>query len=121
MRHAIKRILRENQGMELCSGWSKQPIVLSSTQRYHPGQILAKCKRRQGPFWLRVEDRMIPVVGESCLAFACQVSAAYHDWVAYNAPEDDGFAADMAERERMVQEHMEESESSDEGLKNGRE
>lgn len=99
--------------MELYSGWSKKPIQLSSTQRYHPEQILAKCKRRQGPFWLRVEGTLIPVVGESCLQFACEVSAAYHDWVAYNTLEDDGFMEDMAEREQRIFERLAEADSSD--------
>jgi hypothetical protein len=36
------------------------------------------------------------------LQLACKVSAAYHDWVAYNAPEDDGFHEDMEEREQKI-------------------
>jgi hypothetical protein len=52
-----------------------------------------------------VEQSIKPVV--------CQVSAAYHDWLAYNAPEDDGFAEDMAKREVKIQEHMEEPSSSE--------
>jgi len=97
--------------MELVCGWAKQPIRLSATQRYHPGQLLAKCKRRVGPYWLRVEGcRLVPIPNEACLLFACQVSAAYHDCVAYNAPEDDGFAADMAAREQRIQQELDEED-----------
>ena len=46
---------------------------------------------------------------------ACEVSAAYHDWLAYNAQEDDGFCKDMEAREERVRQRMEEqpSENSD--------
>lgn len=55
-----------------------------------------------GPFWLRVEGTLIPVENEAALELACKVSAAYHDWVAYNVPEDDGFQEDMEEREQKI-------------------
>lgn len=99
--------------MELCHGWAKLPIPLSATRRYTPWEIRERCRRTTGPFWLRVENKDIMVPSEVCLEFACQVSAAYHDWVAYNAPEDDGFAADMAERERVVQMRLNDSYSGD--------
>ena len=99
--------------MELCHSWDKRPIELSATRRYTAEEIRAKCKRVSPPFWLRVEGKLIQVHGEECLRLACQVSAAYHDWLAYNAPEDDGFAEDMAEREVKIQEHMEEPSSSE--------
>lgn len=93
--------------MEMCCGWNKTPIRLSSTRKYHGHEILAKCKRQQGPYWLRVQgNQVIQVEGEICLLFACDVSAAYHDWVAYNALEDDGFAEDMAERESRIRDSM---------------
>jgi hypothetical protein len=41
------------------------------------------------------------------------VSAAYHDWLAYNAPEDDGFGRDMLERELRIEGHMLEPGSED--------
>ena len=99
--------------MELCHGAWHQPVRLSSTRRYTPEEVRAKCKRVLGPFWLRVESKLIPVHGEACLRLACEVSAAYHDWVAYNALEDDGFCADMAKREAQIQAHMEEPSSSE--------
>jgi hypothetical protein len=99
--------------MELCHSWWALPVRLSSTRRYSPYEVRELCKKVTGPFWLRVEGKLIQVHGEECLRLACQVSAAYHDWLAYNAPEDDGFAEDMAEREVKIQEHMEEPSSSE--------
>ena len=102
--------------MELCHSWSPRPIRMSSTRRYNPHELRALCRKATGPFWLRVEGKLIQVHGEACLRLACEVSAAYHDWLAYNVPEDDGFCEDMAEREARVQQHMEEpSSSEDEG------
>ena len=101
--------------MELCHSWQARPVRLSSTRRYLPEEVLAKCKRATGPFWLRVEGRLVQVHGEACLRLACEVSAAYHDWVAYNVPGEDGFAEDMARREAKVQMHMEEPGSDESG------
>ena len=100
--------------MELCHSWHPRPIRLSSTRRYSPQEVRGLCKRVLGPFWLRVEGRLIQVHGEACLRLACEVSAAYHDWLAYNVPEGDGFTEDMAEREAKIQRHMEEPSSEDE-------
>lgn len=101
--------------MELCHSWDKRPIELSATRRYTAEEIRAKCKRVSPPFWLRVEGKLIQVHWEECLALACEVSAAYHDWLAYNAQEDDGFCKDMEAREERVRQRMEEppSENSD--------
>lgn len=98
--------------MELCHSWNKWPIELSATRRYTAEEIRAKCKRVSPPFWLRVEGKLIQVHGEECLALACEVSAAYHDWLAYNAMEDDGFARDMAAREERVRQHMTDNEDN---------
>lgn len=99
--------------MEVCFGWSQTPIRLSSTRKYCGDEILARCKRQQGPFWLCVENTPVPVRGDMCLQFACEVSAAYHNGLAHNALFDDGFCEDMAERERRIQAHMDENSSDD--------
>ena len=101
------------ESMELCHSWSKRPIKLSATRRYTPEEVREKCKRASAPYWLRVEGKLIQVHGEACLQLACQVSAAYHDWLAFNAAEDDGFGKDMAAREERVRQHMEEAPSED--------
>lgn len=100
--------------MEVCFGWSKTPIRLTSTRKYCPEEILARCKRHSGPFWIRVEGEYVPM-HEQYLPFACCVSASYHNQLAYNAVYDDGFCADMAERERRIQAHMDEPCSDDSG------
>ena len=41
----------------------------------------------------------VPVRNRQELEFACHVSSAYHNSIAYNAVEDDGFAHDMQQRE----------------------
>ena len=99
--------------MELCHGWGHIPFRFPVSSRVTPEQIREQCTRVMSPFWLRVEQTLIPVVGEECLWLACQVSAAYHDWIAYNAPEDDGFEADMEARESRVALHMEEPSSEE--------
>ena len=99
--------------MDLWHTWSRIPFNLSATRKYSADEIWEMCKRKTGPFWLRVDNKLIPVSKEACLFFACQVSSAYHDWVAYNAPEDDGFAQDMAEREERIRLHMLEPDSDD--------
>lgn len=102
--------------MELCHSWQARPIRMSSTRRYSPQEVRGMCQRVTGPFWLRVEGKLIQVHGEACLRLACEVSAAYHDWVAFNVPEKDGFTEDMAEREAKIQQHMDDPASSeDEG------
>ena len=73
------------------------------------------CKKVTGPFWLRVEGKLIAVRGEACLQLACEVSSAYHDWLAYSVPEADGFTEDMAQREERVRQHMEEPSSDESG------
>jgi hypothetical protein len=101
--------------MELCHSWAQIPLRLSATRRYSAWQLREKCRHVSPPFWLRVEGQTIPVSDEACLQLACRASAAYHDWLAYNVPEDDGFALDMFQRELKIQAHMDEpsSEESD--------
>jgi hypothetical protein len=92
-----------SMGVELCHGWGHIPLKMSSTKRYTPEQLREMCKRVLGPFWLRVEGKLIAINdGEQCLMLACHACSAYHDWVAYNAPLDDGFESDMAEREEYI-------------------
>jgi hypothetical protein len=98
--------------IELCHGWGHTPLRMSATRKYDPHQVRELCRRVCGPFWLRVESKLIPVDDEECLRLACQVSSAYHDWLAYNAPDDDGFSEDFAEREASIITRMEEEASN---------
>jgi hypothetical protein len=72
---------------------------MSATRKYSQDELAASCKRLSPPFWLDVENTLIPITTTQELAFACHVSSAYHNSIAYNAVDDDGFAADMQQRE----------------------
>lgn len=48
------------------------------------------------------------------LSLACWRVAEYHNYIAYNTPADDGFAADMAARELQIAAFLEEPSSDDE-------
>lgn len=95
--------------LEICHAITRAPVYLSATHRYTWDEVRAKCKRSQGPFSLKVEGKFIPILDESALLIACQACAAYHDWVAYNAPEDDGFKDEMAEIEHKILLDMDDS------------
>lgn len=75
--------------MDLCYSHSKIPLSLSATRKYRWELIRDMCKRATPPFFLRVEGTYIPLPDEDSLTLGCKVSSAYHDWLAYNAPEDD--------------------------------
>jgi hypothetical protein len=64
----------DSKKMELCHSWWALPVRLSSTRRYSPYEVRELCKKVTGPFWLRVEGKLIQVHGEECLRLACQVS-----------------------------------------------
>lgn len=91
--------------LEICHTRTRTPVRLSATRRYTWDEVRAKCK--QGPFSLKVEGKLIPILDESALLMACQASAAYHDWVAYNVPEEDGFSEEMAGIEDKILSEME--------------
>jgi len=88
--------------MEICHGLERRRLPLSATRRYHPEQIRALCRTVSPPFYVSVEGTMIALHGEECLDLACHMSSAYHNWLAYSAPEDDGFEADMELREELL-------------------
>jgi hypothetical protein len=103
--------------MEICHGRDRIPLFLSSTKRYTPEEIKDMCSHWAGPFFLKVEGKCISVCGDECMLLACQVCSAYHEWLAYNVPPEDGFAADMQAREEIIKARLEEpfSDGSDEG------
>ena len=77
--------------MDLCYGHSHISIRLRATKKYLWEELRDMCTRVSPPYCLRVEGTLIPLVGQDALDLGCKVSAAYHDWVAYNATYDDGF------------------------------
>jgi hypothetical protein len=82
--------------MDLCYSRQHIAIPLSATRRYTWERIRDLCKRRGGPFWLRVEGTLVALESEEALRTGCKVCAAYHDWLAYNAPCSDGFDEDVS-------------------------
>lgn len=95
---------------ELCHSHWHMPIKLSATRRYQWEEIRDMCRRKVPPYSLRVEGKLIPITSESQLQLACMVSSAYHDWLAYNVPEEDGFSADMCERETRILAEMQDDD-----------
>lgn len=88
--------------VEIWHGLQRRCIPLRATRKYLPEEIMALCRGCTPPYYIVVENTAIPVIGDDCLALACRISSAYHNWVAYNAQEDDGFSEDMAEREARL-------------------
>ena len=117
IQEACGEILHRPLLMEICHGRDRIPISLSATKRYSPEEIKEMCSHWAGPFYLKVEGTFIAVCGEDCMILACRVCSAYHDWLAYNVPPDDGFEADMRAREEFIRARWEEpvSDGSDEG------
>lgn len=89
-------------------------MPLSATRRYLPDELWSIASAARYPHFLRVDDTRIMLPTPQALWIGCQVTAAYHNYVAYNAPPPDGFAEDMQEREDRARAHME-AESSSEG------
>jgi hypothetical protein len=100
--------------IELLYGPRLRRVQMSSTRRYLPDELLAVAVRSRPPYQLDVDGTRISLPSNETLWLGCQVTAAYHNSMAYNAPSSDGFAEDWAEREARVQSHME-AESSSEG------
>ena len=100
--------------MLLSHTWGRRPVRLSSTRHYYPEEVNAVRRRHTPPYWLTVEGEHIPLEGEGQVNLACQAVSAYHNYVAYNVPPDDGFTQEMKALDRECQEHMEASSSEDE-------
>ena len=92
--------------MNICHGWSHRRMPLSATRKYSQDEMMAMCKRLSPPYWLDVENTFIPVKNMQDLAFACNVSSAYHNAIAYNALDDDGFISDMQQREMAFRDSL---------------
>lgn len=81
--------------MDLCHGDYHTPFFLSATRKYRWEELKDMCKRVSAPYSLRVEGTLIPLTSDEALQLGCKVSAAYHDWVSYNAPYADATDEDM--------------------------
>ena len=102
--------------MRLCFGWQRRPVPLSATTRVLPEQLHARLLRYVGPpdspfrythpVFLDVEGTYLRVP-PGAFWFACQAAAVYHNAIARDAPLDDGFEADMRQREAAIQARLE--------------
>jgi hypothetical protein len=91
---------------------------MSATRLYHPEQVwqvVHRLHRNGTPLFLQVENHRIPLCARD-LPLATSVAVSYHNQLAYNAPEPDGWAEETAHMEAMAVRHMEapSSEDSDE-------
>jgi hypothetical protein len=97
---------------DLCHSYQHRVIPLRATHLYQWEEVRALCRKCTGPYSLRMEGVLIPLQNEWELRLACKVAAAYHASVAHAALEDDGFAADMAEREERIAAELAETDDS---------
>jgi hypothetical protein len=87
---------------DLCHSYQHRVIPLRATHQYQWEEVRELCKKCTGPYSLRMEGALIPLQNEWELRLACKVAAAYHAAVAHAALDDDGFGADIAEREARI-------------------
>jgi hypothetical protein len=67
-----------------------------------------------------VEHTTIPLTGHECLSLACCITSAYHNSIAYNAPENDGFDEEMEELEALAEIAETDSTKGNENSKGGK-
>jgi hypothetical protein len=102
--------------MQLHVTWQKIDVGMSATRGCHADELLARVRLCSPPYWLSVEGTFIRLSSRGELWVACQAVAAEHNAIAYNVPEDDGFAQEIADIEARVQAHLEDpAESEDSG------
>jgi hypothetical protein len=99
--------------LDLRFGYSRTLLPLSNTRRYLPDELMSMMQSRARPHWLYVDGVRIELSAHDGLWVGCQAVAAYHNYLAYNAPAPDGFQEDMEEREAAARAHMEASSSSE--------
>jgi hypothetical protein len=90
-----------NYMVDICHGLPRRRIPLQATRKYMPEEIMAMCRGASPPYYILVQNTMIPIKENSCLALACEISSAYHNWVAYNAPDNDGSMTDTEDAEGL--------------------
>jgi hypothetical protein len=101
--------------IDLRYGWNHIPIRLSVTRRYLAEEVFARVNTRTGPIWLYVDGQRIALPTRDAVWVGCQAVGAYHNYIAHNAPQPDGFAQEMAAAEARARAHMEAASSDDDG------
>lgn len=89
--------------IEIAHGIPRRVIPLSATRKYLPEQVMALCRRCSPPYYISVENTLIKLDTPDCLELACHVASAYHNGIASNAPDYDGFSEEMEELEARAQ------------------
>jgi hypothetical protein len=115
--------------MQICYGWARKPILLSSNQRYYPEQL----SNRLGPFnptrkvvspliwmpvWIYMDGQYIRLNSKDEIDLACKLVCVYHNGPDNRAPfcEEDSDWQDISEKEAFLAEMGSgEMDSSDEG------
>ena len=100
--------------MQLHATWRQIDVGMSATRGVHADELLERIRLCSPPYWLSVEGTFIRLPCHHELLLACRVVAAEHNAIAYNMPEDDGFAQEIADIEARVQAHLEDPAESDE-------
>lgn len=89
--------------MQICYGWARKLLNLSSEQRYHPEQLLARlgpfCPERQKPVspllwmpvWVLLDGVYVRLHSRQEVELACKLVCIYHNGPDCKAPpsEDD--------------------------------
>ena len=94
--------------MRLFYGNGPCPFHMSATRHYTPEELQRRAellaKNRQLLF-LQVENNLHPVELAE-IPFAAVIAASYHNQISYNAPLDDGWAAETHVMEKNARENM---------------
>ena len=105
--------------MMISYGYQKHPLQMWSTRHYTPDYIYRVCIRQAKPYWFQGGDHVYHKIHNPRELYrACKEVAEYHNYIAYNVPEEDGFAADMEERELRIQAFLEEPDSDEDTCMN---
>ena len=100
--------------MRLHFGPQRLAVGLSSTRRCVPERLYERMLRLSRPHWLSVEGLLFRLESEDTLLLACDIVAAEHNALAWEAPEEDGFEREMVELEARARARMDAPSSDSE-------
>ena len=110
--------------MQICYGWCRKPMVLSSSQRYYPEHLVSRLgsagDAKQGqpmvwmPVWILMDGHYIRLRNRDEVELACKLVCVYHNG-GTDAPFcDDPEWEDISEKEAFLA-GMSEGETESEG------
>lgn len=74
--------------MEICKGWSKRPIQLSSQQAYQPEELIRRVMPSSAPpasplvcqpVWVVLEGKSVRLHGKEEIELACRLACISHN------------------------------------------